>query len=86
MELLTTSQCAEILRYHPRAVNKAILDGNLKAQKLGRDWIIRVEDLHAFIKTHPRPTRLAHIDQSKLRRAAAAANKITRAFGLEESK
>jgi excisionase family DNA binding protein len=84
-KLLTTAQCAEILRYHPRAVNKAILDGNLRATKLGRDWLIKLDDLRTFIELHPRPNRLTHINLDKLKLNPLASQNAEKIAQVEKS-
>jgi excisionase family DNA binding protein len=60
--LLTTDEVARILGYHRKAVNTAILQGNLKATRYGWAWLTKASDLKTFIETHPRPNKLAHIN------------------------
>jgi excisionase family DNA binding protein len=43
--MLTTSQAAELLYVSRRRVEALINAGRLPAQKIGRDWLIRPEDL-----------------------------------------
>lgn len=43
--MLTTTQAAAQLGITPRRVLALIAAGRLPAQKLGRDWLIRPEDL-----------------------------------------
>lgn len=43
--LLDTSQVAAILGISRRRVEALIVDGRLSAEKVGRDWLIRPEDL-----------------------------------------
>jgi excisionase family DNA binding protein len=48
-EELTTKRAAEILSITPRRVLQLIHDGRLPAEKHGRDWSIKPEDLE-FVK------------------------------------
>lgn len=45
-ELLTTSEAAKRLGLSLRAVQKMIEQGRLAAKKVGRDYLIRAEDLN----------------------------------------
>ena len=45
MNLLTTTQAADILGVKQARVRQLILAGRLPARKHGRDWIIRERDL-----------------------------------------
>jgi excisionase family DNA binding protein len=45
MRILTTNEAAAILGVTPARVRAMILAGRLKADKFGRDWQIREEDL-----------------------------------------
>jgi excisionase family DNA binding protein len=45
-ELLTTSEAAQRLGVTLRAVQKMIEHGRLAAKKVGRDYLIRAEDLN----------------------------------------
>lgn len=50
-ELLTVKEAAAILGVHPSRVRYLIndeSDDRLPAQKLGRDWLLRREDVEAF--------------------------------------
>ena len=48
MEQLTTAQTAELLGIAQNSVRMAILRGNLKAVKHGRDWLIYKTDAVAY--------------------------------------
>jgi excisionase family DNA binding protein len=65
MKLLTTAQAAEILGFHRVSVAWSIRNGLLKATRYGRAYLIKPEDLREYALTHPRPSRLAHIDLTK---------------------
>ena len=39
---------AEILDLHPKTVRRFIREGRIKANKVGREWRIRKEDLRDF--------------------------------------
>ena len=53
MKYLTTKQCAELLGMSTSWVRYLIIRGKLPAEKMGRDWIVKKEDLDKF-KTIPR--------------------------------
>jgi excisionase family DNA binding protein len=46
--LLTTAEAAAELAIDPSSVRHAILSGRLPAQKAGRDWLLRPEDVAAY--------------------------------------
>ena len=45
MKILTTKQAAKALKVNDSRVRQLILSGRLPALKLGRDWIIKENDL-----------------------------------------
>lgn len=45
MQLITTTEAANRLGISPRRVQALIKAGRLPATKLGRDWMIRAQDL-----------------------------------------
>ena len=45
---MTTSQVAEALNVSDARVRRLLLDGALKGEKIGRDWIVRRKDLDAY--------------------------------------
>jgi excisionase family DNA binding protein len=55
-ELLSPAQAAEIAVCHNDTVRRAIEAGFLPAQRVGRNWIIKREDVEAWIKAG-RPNR-----------------------------
>ena len=57
LAILTTKQVAEILGISRRGVHSLIRRGRLPAEKLGRDWIIRSNDLKQYQKTRRGPGR-----------------------------
>lgn len=58
--MLTTAQAAMILRVSRSRVLKLIEAGRLPAEKIGRDWLIRPEDLGLVSVRRPgRPPRAA---------------------------
>jgi excisionase family DNA binding protein len=60
MNLLTTEESAERLGVTKRRVQAMIRDGRLPAEKMGRDWFIREEDLALVADRKPgRPTQFA---------------------------
>ncbi|NIN00531.1 MAG: helix-turn-helix domain-containing protein [candidate division Zixibacteria bacterium] len=58
VELLTVQECAEELGVIPRRVLQFIEEGRLPANKIGRPWFIRREDLEAFKKIPRKPGNL----------------------------
>ena len=46
--LLTAAEAAAILGIEPSSVRHAIRSGRLVAQKAGRDWWLRPEDVSAY--------------------------------------
>ena len=53
MKYYTTTQCAAILGLARVTVRQLILNAKLPASKLGRDWIVKEQDLENF-KAIPR--------------------------------
>lgn len=48
LERLSTTEAADLLHLHPRSVVKAIHEGRLEAEQVGRGWRIHRRDLHHF--------------------------------------
>jgi excisionase family DNA binding protein len=48
---MTTNEAAEFLGVNPSRCRQLILAGQLKAEKIGRDWHIKERDAAAFKKT-----------------------------------
>ncbi|HEX8523207.1 MAG TPA: helix-turn-helix domain-containing protein [Tepidisphaeraceae bacterium] len=53
MKLLGTTQAAKELGVTPRRVLALIEDGRLKAEKIGRDYLINPKDLNAVRERKP---------------------------------
>jgi excisionase family DNA binding protein len=53
MKLLTTKQAAKALAVNDSRVRQLILSGRLPAQKFGRDWIIKENDLKRVADRKP---------------------------------
>jgi excisionase family DNA binding protein len=53
-QLLTTQEAADVLSISRRAVLKACEAGTLKADKIGRDWLITTGAVTAYRKTYLR--------------------------------
>ena len=49
-ELLSPAQAAEIAECHNDTIRRAIESGFLPAQRVGRNWIIKREDVQAWIE------------------------------------
>jgi excisionase family DNA binding protein len=58
----STKEIADLTGFHPTAVANAIRLGRLKATKLGHDYLIWPTDLANWLRNHPRPNRVAHIE------------------------
>ncbi len=58
MELLNTSQAAEILRVTPIRVRQMIREGKIQAKQIGRDYVIEESSL-ASVKTYGKAGRPA---------------------------
>jgi len=43
--LFTVTEAAEIIGFHPDYVRRLILEGKVKAQKLGKNWFLRMFDI-----------------------------------------
>lgn len=52
--MLTTAEAAEQLNVTPGRVRQFIVDKRLKAEKVGRDRLIRQTELDRFIREHNR--------------------------------
>jgi hypothetical protein len=53
--LLSVKACAEIADLQPQSIRAAILSGRLRAEKLGRDWIVARVDLDVFLASNRKP-------------------------------
>lgn len=64
---LTTKQCAELLGISPLRVRHFIWEGRLPAEKYGRDYLIKEQDLLKFSKLkrkHGRPKKRGNHDNT----------------------
>jgi excisionase family DNA binding protein len=50
-EWITTKQAAEISGYHAEYIRRLIRSGDIEAQKLGRDWVMKRADLLAYVRS-----------------------------------
>ncbi|MDR3577060.1 MAG: helix-turn-helix domain-containing protein [Anaerolineaceae bacterium] len=66
--ILTTKDVAEILGINIRTVHSLIKRARLPAEKFGRDWLVKVEDLEIYKENRRRPGRPKKIesDQTEL--------------------
>lgn len=55
--MMTTKQVAAELNIQPRSVKQLCRRSVLKAEKIGRDWIISREDLEHYKTIRQRPGR-----------------------------
>ena len=53
--MLTTQQAAELLEVSRKMVQSLIKRGRLPAEKIGRDWMIRREDVDRHERGKPGP-------------------------------
>lgn len=66
MKLLTTSEVAERLGVTAKRVQAMIRDGRLPAEKLGRDYVIKEQDLNIVADRKPgRPPKLQAVASKK---------------------
>jgi excisionase family DNA binding protein len=49
-ELLTTAEAAEILRMRPDSLSRKIKRGEIRAVKVGKQWLISRETLDAMLQ------------------------------------
>lgn len=55
--MLSTMEAAKLLGVSSIRVRNLIYDGALPAQKVGRSWVLREEDVMARLARHPGPGR-----------------------------
>ena len=53
MKHLTTEEIAEALRVHKVTIVRWIREGKLKAKKVGRRWLVNVDDYNVFVESNP---------------------------------
>ena len=49
---LTTEEIAEALRVHKVTIVRWIREGKLKAKKVGRRWLVNVDDYNGFVENN----------------------------------
>lgn len=54
---LTTAQAARFTGYTPDHLGLLVRRGSIKAEKLGRDWLIEPRSLYEYVKKKPKPGR-----------------------------
>lgn len=59
-DLMTSKMVAEKLGYTPDYIRRLIMEGKLKATKLGHDWIITPKDI-----AHLKPKKIKEKELSK---------------------
>ena len=52
MELISTAEVAQRLGIHHYSVCRIIRDGRLRAQKIGKSWVVRSDDVAKLAKTY----------------------------------
>ena len=52
MELISTAEVAQRLGIHHYSVCRIIRDGRLRAQKIGKSWVVMSEDVAKLAKTY----------------------------------
>ena len=53
MAILTVGQAAARLHVHQNTIRKAIRDGRIKAQRIGRDWLMSDTAVAAYLPGKP---------------------------------
>jgi len=72
MNLINTSQAAEVLGVSERRVRALIADERLPAQRVGRDYVINEEDLALVADRKPgRPSKVSSSDTNEAGQTAA---------------
>lgn len=56
-DYLTNTEAADLLGFSTTHVRKLIADGKIKAQKLGRNWIIHAKNLEKVQRQRTRSTK-----------------------------
>jgi hypothetical protein len=64
---LTIKDVAGITGFHPQSVMCAIRNKKLKATLYGHTYLIWPTDLAEYVRNHPRPSRVAHVNLEVLR-------------------
>ena len=60
--IMTLAEVARVLGWHECNVRTAIRSNRLTASVFGRRmYMIRQDDLERFVRSHPRPSRVAHV-------------------------
>ncbi len=81
-DLLMVDEVAEYLRVSPKTVYRFIARGDLRAAKIGKEWRVKREDLHSFLRekraghnvtTRTIDPRLKLIDEARALREKIAA-------------
>ena len=70
--MLSASESAQLLGISPTRVRKLISDGQLPASKVGRNWLLREEDVMQRLSSHPKAGRPRNIQQAALPRETPA--------------
>lgn len=58
--MLSVAESASILNVSPARVRALIAEGSVPAQKVGRSWVLREEDVLQRATSRPRPGRPKH--------------------------
>jgi excisionase family DNA binding protein len=69
MTLLTTKEVAELLGVSVRRVHQFIEDGRLPAEKMGRDYVIKEDDLKLVVDRKPGRPRKIQTEQTPKRQS-----------------
>jgi len=53
-EILTVREVAELIKLHPKTVNKLVISGKLPAYRIGRQWRFRKSEVLKLLEKHSR--------------------------------
>lgn len=57
--LITVLQAARLLKISEVRIRQLCVTGQIKAQKMGRDWLVNLKSVNQRIKAGPKPGRPA---------------------------
>lgn len=52
---VTSNEAAEIANVTPGRIRQLLVEGRLKAKRLGRDWFIKRESIEAYAQSNRKP-------------------------------
>ena len=83
--MLSASESAQILGISPARVRKLIADNELPANKVGRNWLLREEDVMQRLSSHPKAGRPRRAQQAKTTSEVSPEKPVDRSEGKSTS-